>query len=339
MNKEVLKKTTEIMMSKPKGLLAMDESSPTCAKRFSALGIPETEENRIRYRELIVTTPNLSNFISGAILFDETFHQKMSTGILFREYLNNIGILPGIKVDTGAKDFSNHSGEKITEGLDGLRERLSSYAELGAKFCKWRAVITIGDNIPSNACILSNCNALARYASLCQENNLVPIVEPEVLINGKHSIEQCNTVTRATLECLFDQLSSLNVFLPGTILKPSMVISGDDNDNRADFATVADMTIKCLKDVCPDDLGGIAFLSGGQTNEEATSHLNIMNQEHSALPWRVTFSYARAIQQSALNTGVAKKKIVKRNKIMCFKEQTVSRIGTYVKFNNIYLKK
>ena len=165
-----------------------NESSPTCAKRFSALSIPETEENRRRYRELIVTTPNLSNYISGAILFDETFHQKMSTGILFRDHLNSIGILPGIKVDTGAKDFSCHPNEKITEGLDGLRDRLVNYEKLGAKFCKWRAVITIGDSIPSQACILSNCNALARYASLCQENNLVPIVEPEVLIIGKHSI-------------------------------------------------------------------------------------------------------------------------------------------------------
>ena len=306
MNTEALKKIAEIMMNKPKGLLAMDESSPTCAKRFAALNIPETEENRIRYRELIVTTPNLSNYISGAILFDETFHQKMSTGILFRDHLNSIGILPGIKVDTGAKDFSCHPNEKITEGLDGLRDRLVNYEKLGAKFCKWRAVITIGDNIPSQACILSNCNALARYASLCQENNLVPIVEPEVLINGKHSIDKCNTITRETLKCLFDQLALLNIYLPGTILKPSMVISGDSNDSRADFKMVADMTIKCLKDICPDDLGGIAFLSGGQTNEEATTHLNLMNKDYDSLPWRVTFSYARAIQQSALNAWCGK---------------------------------
>ena len=306
MNKEALKKTAETMMNKPKGLLAMDESSPTCAKRFAALSIPETEENRIRYRELIVTTPKLSDHISGAILFDETFHQKMSTGTLFRDYLNSIGILPGIKVDTGAKDLACHPNEKITEGLDGLRERLINYEKLGAKFCKWRAVITIGDNIPSQACILSNCNALARYASLCQENNLVPIVEPEVLINGKHSIDKCNKVTRETLKSLFDQLASLNVYLPGTILKPSMVISGDSNDNRADFKMVADMTIKCLKDICPDDLGGIAFLSGGQTNEEATTHLNLMNKDYDSLPWRVTFSYARAIQQSALNAWCGK---------------------------------
>ena len=300
MNKEVLKLTAETMMVKPKGLLAMDESSPTCAKRFAALNIPETEENRRRYRELIVTTPNLKDYISGAILFDETFHQKMSTGQLFRDYLKSINILPGIKVDAGAKDFSNHPNEKITEGLDGLRERLANYESLGAKFCKWRGVITIGDQIPSESCIISNCNALARYASLCQENNLVPIVEPEVLINGNHSIEACNTITRATLKCLFEQLTAINIYYPGVILKPSMVISGDKNEQRADYQTVADMTVKCLRDNCPDDLGGIAFLSGGQSNDEATNHLNIMNADNK-MPWRVTFSYARAIQQSALN--------------------------------------
>tara|TARA_B100000965_G_scaffold406513_1_gene445848 strand:- start:2942 stop:3937 length:996 start_codon:yes stop_codon:yes gene_type:complete len=302
MNKEVLISTAEKMMSKPKGILAMDESSPTCAKRFAALDIPDSEDNRRRYRELIVTTPNLSNYISGAILFDETFHQKMSSGEYFRDYLKKNDILPGIKVDTGAKDLSNHIDEKITEGLDGLRDRLINYMSLGAKFCKWRAVITIGSNIPSEACILNNCNSLARYASLCQENNLVPIVEPEVLINGSHSIEDCDSITRKTLKCLFEQLDLMNIFLPGTILKPSMVISGDKNSSRADFHKVATMTIDCLKSVCPKDLGGVAFLSGGQSDEEATQHLSLMNNEYTDLPWRVTFSYARAIQQSALNT-------------------------------------
>ncbi|MAZ57035.1 MAG: fructose-bisphosphate aldolase class I [Gammaproteobacteria bacterium] len=306
MDRETLKTTAEQMMQKPKGLLAMDESSPTCAKRFSALNIPETEENRIRYRELIVTTPKLSEYISGAILFDETFHQKMSSGVLFRDYLKSIGILPGIKVDAGAKDFSNHPSEKITEGLDRLRERLVDYESQGAKFCKWRAVITIGDKIPSESCIRSNCNALARYASLCQENNLVPIVEPEVLINGDHSIEKCDEVTRETLRCLFDELKSIDIYFPGVILKPSMVISGDTNTHRADYETVADMTVNCLKELCPKDLGGIAFLSGGQTNDEATTHLKIMNSGKYELPWRVTFSYARAIQQSALNVWSGK---------------------------------
>ena len=306
MNKEILKSIAETMMQKPKGLLAMDESSPTCAKRFSALNIPETEENRIRYRELIVTTPNLSNYVSGAILFDETFHQTMSSGTLFRDYLKEIGILPGIKVDAGAKDFSNHPDEKITEGLDGLRERLVKYESLGAKFCKWRAVITIGRDMPSESCMRSNCNALARYASLCQENNLVPIVEPEILINGDHSIDECDNVTRNTLKYLFSELNSIGIYLPGVILKPSMVISGDKNSNRANYETVADRTIKCLKDICPKDLGGIAFLSGGQTNDEATNHLNLMNSGKYDLPWRVTFSYARAIQQSALNAWSGK---------------------------------
>ena len=306
MNKEILKSTAEQMMKKPKGLLAMDESSPTCAKRFAALNIPETEENRIRYRELIVTTPGLSNYISGAILFDETFHQKMSSGKLFRDHLKEIGILPGIKVDAGAKVFSHDPNEKITEGLDGLRERLVKYESLGAKFCKWRAVITIGQNIPSEICIRSNCNALARYASLCQENNLVPIVEPEVLINGEHSISDCDKVTRTTLKVLFDELKLINIYLPGLILKPSMVISGDKNSSRADFEKVAEMTIICLKDICPKDLGGVAFLSGGQTNDEATNHLKLMNSGIYDLPWRVTFSYARAIQQSALNVWSGK---------------------------------
>ena len=301
MNNKILKENAQKMMTKPKGLLAMDESSPTCAKRFASVGVEDSENNRRRYRELIVTSPNLSDYISGAILFDETFHQKMSSGKYFRDYLNSIGILPGIKVDTGAKEFSNHPNEKITEGLDNLRDRLKNYTDLGAKFCKWRAVITIGDHIPSDACITSNCHALARNASLCQENDLVPIVEPEILINGSHSIETCDNHTRKTLKVLFDQLDLLGVYLEGTILKPSMVISGDKNSERASSEKVADMTIACLKDKCPDNLGGIAFLSGGQTDDEATIHLNMMNKGNDNHPWRVTFSYARAIQQSALN--------------------------------------
>ena len=300
MDKKLLKETAEKMMLKPKGIIAMDESTPTIAKRFASIDVADNEENRRRYRELIITAPNLSDYISGAILFDETFHQEMSTGMLFRDYMNSIGILPGIKVDAGAKDFSNHPNEKITEGLDGLRDRLVKYESLGAKFCKWRAVITIGDNMPSNACIISNCNALARYASLCQENNLVPIVEPEVLIDGNHSIELCNKVTSKTLKCLFEQLKTLNICFEGVILKPSMVISGNKNTKRADYQTVADLTIQCLKEHLPNNLGGVAFLSGGQTDEESTNHLNIMNKTYKDLLWRVTFSYARAIQQSAL---------------------------------------
>ena len=300
MDKKLLKETAGKMMLRPKGIIAMDESTPTIAKRFASIDVADNEENRRRYRELIITTPNLSDYISGAILFDETFHQEMSTGMLFRDYINSIGILPGIKVDAGAKDFSNHPNEKITEGLDGLRDRLAKYESLGAKFCKWRAVITIGNNMPSNACIISNCNALARYASLCQENNLVPIVEPEVLIDGNHSIELCNEVTSKTLKCLFEQLKALNVYFEGVILKPSMVISGNKNTKRADYQTVADMTIQCLKEHLPNNLGGVAFLSGGQTDEESTNHLNIMNKTHKDILWRVTFSYARAIQQSAL---------------------------------------
>ncbi len=306
MDKEKLIETTKSLMQTPKGILAMDESNPPIGTRLDSIEVENTETNRVRYRELIVTTPKLSDFISGAILFDETFNQKMSTGILFREHLNNIGILPGIKVDKGAKDLSNHSNEKITEGLDGLRDRLSQYAENGAKFCKWRAVITINDNIPSNACIMGNAHALARYASLCQENNLVPIVEPEVLINGNHSIEKCHNVTENTLKVLFEQLSLMDVFLEGTILKPSMVISGTENTNRANHDDVAKRTIECLKLCVPKELAGIAFLSGGQSDEESTMHLNIMNKSNKSLPWRVTFSYARAIQQSALQSWLGK---------------------------------
>ena len=299
MDRNILVETANKMMMRPKGILAMDESSPTIAKRLASINVDNNEDNRRRYRELIVTAPNLSDYISGAILFEETFDQKMNDGTLFRDYLASIGILPGIKVDKGAKDLSCHPNEKITEGLDGLRDRLAAYYENGAKFCKWRAVITIANNIPSDACIESNMNALARYASLCQENNLVPIVEPEVLINGTHSIDECDKVTRKSLSSLFDHLKMFNVYLPGTVLKPSMVISGQENDSRASYEEVASKTIACLKDFVPNDTAGIAFLSGGQTDLEAESHLNIMNQS-SYLPWRVTFSYARAIQAAAL---------------------------------------
>ena len=299
MDKNILAETAIKMMMRPKGILAMDESSPTIAKRLASISVDNNEDNRRRYRELIVTAPNLSDYISGAILFEETFDQKMSDGTLFRDYLESIGILPGIKVDKGAKDLSCHPDEKITEGLDGLRDRLAAYNKNGAKFCKWRAVITIGNNIPSNACIESNMNALARYASLCQENNLVPIVEPEVLINGTHSIDECDKVTRKSISSLFSHLKMFNVYLPGTVLKPSMVISGQENDSRASHEEVASKTIACLKDSVPNDTAGIAFLSGGQTDIEAESHLNIMNQA-SDLPWRVTFSSARAIQAAAL---------------------------------------
>ena len=299
MDKNILVETANKMMMRPKGILAMDESSPTIAKRLASIKVDNNEDNRRRYRELIVTAPNLSDYISGAILFEETFDQKMNNGTLFRDYLSSIGILPGIKVDKGAKDLSGHPNEKITEGLDGLRDRLATYYENGAKFCKWRAVITIANDIPSDACIESNMNALARYASLCQENNLVPIVEPEVLINGTHSIDECDKVTRKSLSSLFSHLKMFNVYLSVTVLKPSMVISGQENDSRATYEEVASKTIACLKYFVPNDTAGIAFLSGGQTDLEAESHLNIMNQS-SDLPWRVTFSYARAIQAAAL---------------------------------------
>ncbi len=317
MNKENLKAITNQMLEKPKGILAMDESNPTIAKRLASINVENTEKNRKKYRELIVTSPGLSNYISGTILFDETFRQEMSSGIPFVKFLEGIGILPGIKVDKGAKDLSNHENEKITEGLDGLRDRLIEYEKLGAKFCKWRAVITIGDKIPTKACISSNCNALARYASLCQENNLVPIVEPEVLINGEHSIEKSYDVTKETLISLFEQIDSFNIYLPGTVLKPSMVISGNENNNRADYEQVAQKTIECLKNCLPPELAGVAFLSGGQTDDESTNHLNLMNKKFSELPWRVTFSYARAIQQSALKAwGGQDENLIKSQEVL-----------------------
>ena len=325
MDKNILQETAKKMMTLPKGILAMDESSPTIAKRLASINVENNEINRRRYRELIVTSPDLSKYISGAILFEETFDQKMEDGTLFRDYLNSIGILPGIKVDKGAKDFSCHPNEKITEGLDGLRDRLAKYYEDGAKFCKWRAVITIGKDIPSEGCIESNMNSLARYASLCQENNLVPIVEPEVLINGPHSIEDCDKVIRTTLHSLFRNLEMLNVYLPGTVLKPSMVISGEDNSSRADKDKVANMTIDCLKDCVPNDTSGIAFLSGGQTDCEAEEHLNIMNKNHS-LPWRVTFSYARAIQATALAAWLGKdENLIKSQSILIERASRCSR--------------
>jgi len=316
--KELLIETASKMVKKGKGILAADESNPTCGKRFESIGVDSTFENRNEYRDMLMGADEIENYISGVIMFDETFRQSTTCDdkIKFPEYLSSKGIVPGIKVDKGAKDLAGFQNEKITEGLDGLRERLKNYALLGAKFCKWRAVITINEGIPSEACILSNAHALARYASLCQENNLVPIVEPEVLINGEHSIEVCDTVTRATLKCLFEQLDLFNIYYEGIILKPSMVISGDKNKKRADVNTVAEMTINCLKEMCPQKLGGIAFLSGGQTDEESTSHLNKMNKDNSDLPWRVTFSYARAIQQSALNIWVGKDSNIKEAQLM-----------------------
>ena len=301
MNAQELISTAKAIFAGDKGLLAMDESTPTCNKRFAEVGIPQTVEYRRAYRELIVTTPNLGDCLSGAILYDETIYQSTKDGVLFIDILKKAGIIPGIKVDESTIELSGFPGEKITEGLDGLPERLTKYYELGARFAKWRAVITIGDGIPTQACIEANAHALARYAAMCQQANIVPIVEPEVLMDGKHSIETCFEVTERVQRELFAQLYTQKVMLEGLILKPNMVVPGLDSPNQVSVAEVADMTIKCLKDSVPASVPGIAFLSGGQSPETATAHLNEMHVKYKGkLPWGLTFSFARAIQEPVM---------------------------------------
>ena len=318
--------TVRALLAFPKGLLAMDESNPTCNKRFAKLNIPQTVEARRAYRELIITTPGLGESISGAILFDETIRQQKQDGTPFIKALTDAGIIPGIKVDTGAKDLAAHPGEKITEGLDGLRDRLKEYFQMGARFAKWRAVIGIGEGIPTRSCIEANAHALARYAALCQEAGLVPIVEPEVLMDGGHTLERCRAVTEEVLRNAFIQLNCQRVLLEGMILKPNMVLPGltcpahqevkevgvgeqqyqvrladRQPDEEQDIDEVANITVKTLWRTVPAAVPGIAFLSGGQPAELASARLNLMNLRFkSQLPWALSFSFARAIQQPAL---------------------------------------
>ncbi len=301
MNKQLLIETANALLAGSKGLLAMDESNSTCNKRFAKIGIPQTEEARRDWRELIATTPGLGESISGAILYDETIRQKKKDGVLIIKTIIDAGIVPGIKVDTGAKAMAGFPGEKITEGLDGLRERLTEYFKMGARFAKWRAVITIGDGIPTHGCIEANANALARYAALCQEAGLVPVVEPEVLMEGAHDLQVCFDVTEKVLRTVFNQLYQQRVMLEGMILKPNMIISGLQYPKQATIDEVADATIKCLLQSVPAAVAGIAFLSGGQSGELATAHLNAMHTKYkSKFPWALTFSFARAIQQPAM---------------------------------------
>ncbi|MEQ9001798.1 MAG: class I fructose-bisphosphate aldolase [Coleofasciculus sp. B1-GNL1-01] len=318
-----LRATAQAMVAPSKGVLAMDESNGTCNKRLGKVGIDQTEEMRRTYRELILTTPNLGNYISGAILYDETIRQSTKDGIPFLKVMTDTGIIPGIKVDTGAKDMAGFPGEKVTEGLDGLRDRIAEYYQMGARFAKWRAVITIGDGIPSRGCIEANAHGLARYAQLCQEGGLVPIVEPEVLINGDHTLERCYQVTEETLRTVFNQLYTQRVAFDQMILKPSMVISGKDCPNQASVNEVADATVQCLMNSVPASVAGVAFLSGGQSNEQASAHLNAMNVKYAEqAPWSISFSYARAIQQPALeawkgkesNASLAQKLLLHRAK-------------------------
>jgi fructose-bisphosphate aldolase class I len=301
MNVRQLEETAQALVASDKGLLAMDESNPTCNKRFAQLGIPQTEEARRAYRELIVTTPRLGDCIGGAILCDETIRQQKSDGTPFTKVLIEAGIIPGIKVDAGAKDLAGHPGEKVTEGLDGLRGRLAEYAKMGARFAKWRAVITIGDGIPSWSSIEANAHALARYAALCQEAGLVPVVEPEVLMDGEHSLEQCYKVTDEVLRTVFSQLFAQRVLLEGMILKPNMVLPGLACTRQETVDEVADATVSCFLRAVPAAVAAIAFLSGGQSPELASARLNAMNLRFkSRLPWAVAFSFSRAIQQPAL---------------------------------------
>jgi fructose-bisphosphate aldolase class I len=301
MNAQQLIDTARAMVAGDKGLLAMDESTPTCNKRFAKLGIPQTEETRRTYRELIVTTPGLEESISAAILCDETIRQRKNDGTPFAKALGDSGIIPGIKVDAGAKDMAGHPGEKVAEGLDGLRDRLAEYSQMGTRFAKWRAVIAVSDVIPSRACIEANAHALARYAALCQEAGLVPVVEPEALMDGDHTLERCRAVTEEVLRTVFNQLYTQGVMLEGMLLKPNMVLPGLACPQQETVDEVADATLSCLLRAVPAAVPGIAFLSGGQSAELASGRLNAMNVRFkSRAPWALAFSFARAIQQPAL---------------------------------------
>ncbi|MEP7383932.1 MAG: class I fructose-bisphosphate aldolase [Gemmatimonadota bacterium] len=297
-----LSDTAATLASGGKGLLAADESTPTCNKRFAALGIPQTEELRRRYRELLIRTPDLAASISGVILYDETIRQRTSDGTPFVEAITAAGLIPGIKVDAGAKALAGFPGEKVTEGLDGLRDRLVEYARMGARFAKWRAVFAIGDGIPSRGCIEANAMTLARYAGLCQEANLVPMVEPEVLMTGDHSLERCREVTEAVLHAVFAQLHEQRVSLEGAILKPNMVLPGANCPEETSVDEVADATVQALLRSVPAALPVVAFLSGGQSATLASARLNAMHvRSGSRLPWALTFSFSRALQQPALD--------------------------------------
>eukprot|EP01037_Dinobryon_pediforme_P007893 gene7894-7961_t len=316
--KELLS-TVKALFAGDKGLLAMDESTPTCNKRFEEAGIPQTVEYRRAYRELIVTTPNLGKCLSGAILYDETIYQSTKDGVLFTDKLKEQGIIPGIKVDEGTIELAGFPGEKITTGLDGLDERLAKYYELGARFAKWRAVITINAVIPSRACIEANMHALARYAAMCQQAGIVPIVEPEVLMDGSHNLKKCFDVTERVQHVLFDQLFAQNVNLKALVLKPNMVLPGLSNAKPASIDQVAEATVNCLLQSVPAAVPGIAFLSGGQSPELATAHLNAMHVKYKGkLPWALTFSFARAIQQPVMEIWKGKDENVERAQQMLY---------------------
>ena len=306
MNVMPLFETASAIVADGKGILAADESTPTIKKRFDSISVESTEANRRAYRSMLFTTEGVSEFVSGVILFDETIRQDSSGGQPMVEVIKDAGMIPGIKVDKGAKPLTYCPNETVTEGLDGLRDRCNEYFTIGARFAKWRAVIRIGKGIPSQNCIDINAHALARYASICQETGLVPIVEPEVLMDGEHDINTCDLATEQTLRSVFRELFQQGVSLEGTLLKPNMVISGNLCPQQAGLDEVAERTVACLKRSVPAAVPGIVFLSGGQSDEDATRHLNAMNQGSKSLPWKLSFSYGRALQAAPLKAWAGK---------------------------------
>jgi len=325
--------TSKNLVAKGRGILAADESGGTIKKRFDSIGVESTPENHRIYRQMLFTTDGIEEFISGVILFDETIRQSTDEGISFPKYLLERGVTPGIKVDKGKVDFANFPGEKITEGLDGLKDRLSEYKSLGAKFTKWRAVITIGENIPSKICIESNSELLARFASMSQEVGLVPIVEPEVLMDGKHDIGKCEEVTYSTLKVVFSKLESHKVSYEGMLLKPNMVISGKESEKQSTSKEVAEATLRCFSEVLPPKLPGVMFLSGGQLQEQATENLNEINKI-GRVPWELSFSFGRALQQSTLHAWQGKNDNLKKAQEVFFKRVKLNgaaRFGKYTR--------
>ena len=318
------------MVEKGRGILAADESTPTCTKRFDSIGVESTEANRNAYRDMLFSTPGMEEFISGVILFDETLHQStVKDKTPYPAYLTKLGVIPGIKVDKGAHPLPGSDGEKITEGLDGLDARLKEYFNLGARFSKWRAVITIGESSPSSTCVTANAHALARYAALCQENGLVPIVEPEILMDGSHTIEDSFVITEEVLHSTFYELYGQDVLLEGMVLKPNMVLSGYECSEKASVEDVAELTVTVLKRCVPSAVPGIAFLSGGQSDEDATAHLNAMNQilgENS--PWNLTYSYGRALQAPALKSWEGKEEHVSAAQDAFYKRAKLNSLAT-----------
>jgi fructose-bisphosphate aldolase, class I len=327
--------TAKAMVANNKGILAMDESNPTCNKRFVKLGIPQTPELRRDYREMIVSTAGLNESISGAILFDETVHQQLNDESSFINVLTNNGIIPGIKVDGGTVALAGHPEEKITEGLDNLRNRLTEYAKMGLRFAKWRAVIIIGKDIPTQTCIEANAHILARYAALCQEAGIVPIVEPEVLMDGDHTMERCFEVTEQVLHTVFNQLYKQGVVLEGMILKPNMIVPGLACKKQDPIDEIADATVKCLLRTVPAAVPGIAFLSGGQSPELASARLNAMNVRFkNKLPWELSFSFGRAIQQPALDIWHGKEKNVPEAQKALYHRAVCNRAARQGKYNS-----